>query len=398
MENISDTDFIIENIKINAALQSTKHYLDISRIVNLNISIVFIFIGLIGNFLIQIVFFHKRFRSNPNHIYLLCSAINDNLFLMIHLFEDTVRTYKEVYSVDDDNLIVNYLTTLIKYDFTCRTVHFLRNILRFISSYIIVAFTIQRLYIVYKPLSIFFSSKSSAWKIVAKIILVSIIVNLWVPFVFQINIGDSNEQYCDIDKQLKKVYFILNIAYLTLVVCIPMFIIIICNLFIIVKTYKSRLLRKQLQVISRSSSIHSKSKRTMKRSMWSSFKSETEATTVRLKPYYWTLEQMIKKRDKNFEKSAAKLTVMLLAISFSFVVLNLLYLIGWSLVFYKVIYHHLHIMSGIYLFIALQVSETSYLLNYGLKFFIFCVTEPSFRNKLRNLSKLHIFNFYYFIF
>ena len=67
------------------------------RQINVFSTIVIIFIGLIGNFITIIVFAHQKFRVNSSNVYLLCLAVNDSLFLIIHFFENTVKTYQQLY-------------------------------------------------------------------------------------------------------------------------------------------------------------------------------------------------------------------------------------------------------------------------------------------------------------
>lgn len=76
------------------SILKSKQLIEFFRKINLISSFVVILIGFIGNFLITLVFIQKKFRSNSSHIFLLCLSIIDNLFLIIHLFEDTLKTYK----------------------------------------------------------------------------------------------------------------------------------------------------------------------------------------------------------------------------------------------------------------------------------------------------------------
>ena len=55
--------------------------------VNLFITVTVLAIGLIGNLLVIFIFSRKKSRTNPSHCYLLCSAIVDSLFLIVHFFE-----------------------------------------------------------------------------------------------------------------------------------------------------------------------------------------------------------------------------------------------------------------------------------------------------------------------
>ena len=68
----------------------------------------------------------------------------------------------------------------------------------------------------------------------------------------------------------------------------------------------------------------------MKKSACKSFLAETQNSMFRMKPHYSTLKQVINKKNYRSSKSSSKrLTVILLVISFSFVALNLPYLIEW---------------------------------------------------------------------
>ncbi len=109
-------------------------------------------------------------------------------------------------------------------------------------------FTIQRLLVVFKPLSNNLKSKNSAWKVTGLITLASFIFNIWVLFVFEIQKNkETSKTYCDINRKYTKEYFFLNIIYTMLTVILPMIIIVICNISIIVKTIKNKAIRKDLQ-------------------------------------------------------------------------------------------------------------------------------------------------------
>jgi len=277
------------------------------------------------------------------------------------------------------------------------------------SAYVVVAFTIQRLYIVFKPLAVKYKSKKSAWQTILFILIISITINLWVPFVFELQANENhsdNIHYCDIDAAYKKIYFYLNIIYICLIMLLPMIIILICNVCIIFKLNSKK--RKELQNRSRSkrnnvclndaiSAKMNNREASMKTEInkLNLIRKSTHSTTalnnvenLRLKPHYWTFEQKINRNKNNLLKATTKLTVMLLVISFSFISLNAPYLTGWLIFFYKQAFHQLDNLTRNYLVSFLQISEIFYIhiLNYGMKFFIFCASGTVFRNKLKNLS------------
>ena len=153
----------------------------ISRNINIYATLIVILIGFIGHLLTICVFGQRRFRIKTASVYLFCLAINDSLFLFIHLFEDTLRTFKDIYFDDNENndsiKIITVLNIIDNYRIACKLVNYLRYSLRFISAYIIVAFSIQRLCIIYSSHK--FKTKKSAWLTVLITILCSLISSLW---------------------------------------------------------------------------------------------------------------------------------------------------------------------------------------------------------------------------
>ena len=183
--------------------------MNLFRKINIYSSLFVIIIGLIGNSLITFIYLGKKRRTNSSHVYLLCSAINDNLFLIIHLFEDTLRTYLDVYSM---NIFLQMINLVDMNNIQCQLINYLRNILRFVSAYIVVAFTLQRLIIVFKPLTTKFKSNKSAWKTVLVIIIISTLFNIWVPFIFKIYTKNNEYKFCDVNKSYVLEYFYLNLS------------------------------------------------------------------------------------------------------------------------------------------------------------------------------------------
>jgi hypothetical protein len=359
--------------------------LELSSKINIFSTLFVICIGLFGNCLTIFVFGQSRFRKNSSHIYLLALALIDSLFLLIHFFEDVIRTFKDIYLQHSDiNIIIKILNIIDQFEILCRFCNYMRYFLRFISAYIVVCFTIQRLSIVYKPLSRNFATKSSAWKTVLIITLISTIINIWVPFLFEIQITETKVKYCDINKEYKTIYFRANVIYIFLIMVIPMINIFICNLLIISKTNKNDRERKVLRLIIRADPprkpIHSKS-----------ISIDTNSKPGKLKPHYLTLSQLIKKNKKRTQNNSRKITLLLIFISFSYIFLNLPYLISWLVYSYDEAFNHLDLNTQNYLFTLLQVSEVFYVLNYAIKFFIYCASGSTFNNQLKYSSKCLFF-------
>ena len=96
MVYLNISNITIENVDC-AGLASSYYFFNQTRKVNIFLSVFIIIIGLIGNSIQAAVFLHKKFRTNSSSIYLLSMSLSDGLFLMLHFFEDTIRTYQDVY-------------------------------------------------------------------------------------------------------------------------------------------------------------------------------------------------------------------------------------------------------------------------------------------------------------
>ena len=82
----------------------------------------------------------------------------------------------------------------------------------------VIVFTIQRLFLVYKPMYKKFQSTKSAWNFLILITIIAFCLNSWSLFVFKIQ--GQYVYVCDVDKSLVNTYFFINIIYIFLVVMI----------------------------------------------------------------------------------------------------------------------------------------------------------------------------------
>lgn len=390
--NNSFEDYFHDEIN---SLDKSYRILQLTRQLNINASVIIGIVSLIGNILVKLVFIQRRFRTNPSHVYLLCAAVIDSLFILVHFFEDTIRTYKDVYSIKN-SFVLDFLNLTDKNIFTCRLINYARNCLRFISAYIVVAFTIHRVFVVFKPLSATNKRKKLAFRIFLLIVLIGLIINIWVPFMFQVIKNEQDDQYCDINQNFKYEYFSLNILFVLIAMLVPMLTIVICNTLIIFKTIKCNRESQKLQMreqVSRAASLVNTANRKPTTKIASAVqKSAVSLVNVNEIRNNSKVKQNLKRVQhllcikKINAPSSLKMTMMLLITSFSFVVFNLPYLITWSFFFYQIAFDDLKIKMKNYLFALLQLAEIFYFFNYGFKFFIFCVTESRFREKLRRLS------------
>jgi hypothetical protein len=362
-------------------LIDSKNFLNFSRLLNIIFSILIIIIGLIGNLLTIKVLSNKRFRTNQNDIYLFCLAIIDTIFLITHFFEDTIKTYNDLFNEYPSKLI-KIFNILDKSNLACWLINYIRHISCLISANILVVLTVQRLITVLKPFSVRLKTKKSAWIMVVCITVVSICVCIWIPFLFK----RQKNNYCRMDENKLDLYRIINIIYVVLLILAPIFIICVSNVIIIYKTFRNDSNRQSTRTESRiSNTINYRKKHSLL------LKQVSKSEVIKLRPYYLTIQQVINKAKNNSKKNSKKLTIMLILVTFSCVALNLPYLIVWSL-YFKSVYFDKFSLINYYNFLAmLKLSEVFFIINYSLKFYLYCVASSNFRKQLNYSSIYSIF-------
>jgi hypothetical protein len=234
------------------SLAPSNFILESIRKINIIFNVIIITIGLIGHSMTIFLFSHKIYRNNSSNVYLFCLAVIDFSFIIVHGFEDVLRTYIDINQSEIESNIIKFLKFINltdNFDISCKLVSFLRYQLRFISAYIIVAFTGQRTFIVHYPLQHKFKSSKSGWLTVFYIFLISVPLNLWVFFYFELNTDENQNKYCDIKRSFKIYYFRIIVAYITCIMLIPIILIFIGNGLIIKGTLKADLKRKQLGIV-----------------------------------------------------------------------------------------------------------------------------------------------------
>ena len=141
--------------------------LEISLNFKLICTVLVVALGLFGHFLTILVYSKKLNRTNSSHVYMLCLALIDSSFLVVHIFEDTIPTAYSTYNASLDAVwftdLLKLLNIVHKNDLACRFISYMRNVLRLVSAFLILVLTFQRFFIVYFPLHNRFKSKTSAW-------------------------------------------------------------------------------------------------------------------------------------------------------------------------------------------------------------------------------------------
>jgi hypothetical protein len=283
------------------------NFLELISNINLFSTILIICIGLIGNTLSLIIYGQSKYRVNSSNVFILILSIIDSLFLIVHFFEDTITSLKKY------DLSIHYYLNVIEINReSCMLINYFRYVLRSISSYVILAFTIQRFKVVYSPLSSKFKSKQYAWYTCLIIIIISFLMNLWSLFVFDLSKRRDVVKKCDIVEDWIDFYFYISIFYFTLNILIPMISVVILNFLIIYKTKKDNLKRTQYTTYG-----------TRMRTNTTTLNSTRRNALSNLVDLNASIKQM---KDKNLTKKMSKTLALA---SFSFVVLNLPYAITW---------------------------------------------------------------------
>lgn len=201
--------------------------------------------GIIGNILSILIFLSPRYRRQSSHFYLLSLALSDCCFLIINLLEDTFRNHNDLYQSHIN--FIDRSSSLI-----CILVQYARNTTRLLSSWIIVAFTIERLLVVFHPLKrAIICRRKIARFVVLILFFASLLVNINVPFHYGIVSASNNpktdETICDILPKYRSIYMRFAISSMITVYLVPMCIISIVNMLICCKLWSKNLLTEKDQ-------------------------------------------------------------------------------------------------------------------------------------------------------
>jgi hypothetical protein len=122
---------IYKNIYTNDS-DYNKELIEMLKKINIFSTIVIVIIGLIGHFITVNVYARKHNRTNAITVYLLCLAVNDSLFLIVHFFEDTLRSlnnfslYSKSEQTDLYTKIISVLRFADKFNPPCQIINYLR--------------------------------------------------------------------------------------------------------------------------------------------------------------------------------------------------------------------------------------------------------------------------------
>lgn len=300
---------------------------------------VILIVGILGNSLSLKVFTSKKMRRLCASTYLAALSVSDLLTLLFYVLVEWLRRGL-VYFVSEGHV------AFLDYNGICQIQLYLAYVSRFISAWVVVAFTIERYIGVCLPLRRKdICTTRSTRKLLASICIVAILSTTYKPFLSGVySSGDHAKQYCTSNPIYGFTAFVLDSIFAVLITFVPFLIITILNILIMRKLFVRN-------------------------------KKYKEYVT-----YYKTEESVIK----------LEFTIILLTISFCFIAFNLPYFSVWFRNFLKSKYITNHQMELSYNNIefwqgVLEITRTIFYMNYCINFFLYNITGTYFRRQIKSL-------------
>ncbi|CAF0885430.1 unnamed protein product [Adineta steineri] len=322
--------------------------LNFCQLFRLYSSIILVIVGMIGSMLSIKVFSSTKIRRNSSNEYLITMSFVVALLLFNYFCDEVLRSIVRVHHINLPINLVDFSGPLCK----CST--YLRHTLRFAAHWIVVAFTLERLIVVYFPLqtSVLCNPRSAR-----RICLFILIISFLLPFYsflmsdVVVDIENNRTPECDIMKKYESIYFYLTTIYGNLTLTFPILIVCIVNILTVRQLLRAGRLRKKQQQQQQLS--------------------QTKKVDSANNEY---VNMIVKNQLEN-----DKVTWMLVVISITFGILNFPYFILWLIIS---IMRVRHITTPAYMHAGRMIAEVFYLLNYSLYFFLYVISRRSFRKVL----------------
>lgn len=299
-------------------------------------------IGLVGNTLSLVVFMSKNMRKLSASIYLAALSMSDLMALIFYVLPEWLKHGLP-------SLPGHPSAIFLQYNGTCQIMLYLQYIARFLSSWFVVFFTIERFIGVCFPLRRRdICDPKSASRVVLGAIIVASAGCVFKPILSGSHKAINGDPLCASDKDHQYVSFILDSIFGVTITLIPFVLITVLNLLIIRKLVRRNRRHRKIRIV-------------------------TEESIIRL-----------------------EFTFILLAISICFVSFNLPYFAVWCNRYWTyrktssldtispaiIDRHDDHIGD---LDEILHVTRTIFYTNYCINFFLYSVTGAYFRKELKHL-------------
>ena len=299
-------------------------------------------IGLIGNVLSLIVFMSKNMRKLSASIYLAALSISDLMALLFYVLPEWLKHGLPY-------LPGNHAATFLQEHGTCQLLLYLQYISRFLSSWLVVCFTVERYIGVCHPLRRKdICDPKSASRVILAVIVTASGGCVFKPILSGSYTALNGSPLCTSARHHEHLSFILDILFGIMITLIPFVLITILNLLIIRKLVLRNRRHRKIRIV-------------------------TEESIIRL-----------------------EFTFILLALSICFVSLNLPYFSVWCKRYLtnkklsdmnnahtNFIFEQNNHMGD--LDESLSVTRTIFYTNYCINFFLYSITGAYFRKELKHL-------------
>ncbi|XP_052765174.1 cysteinyl leukotriene receptor 2-like [Mya arenaria] len=303
---------------------------------------VILIVGMIGNLLSLIVFVSKNMRKLSASLYLAALSSSDILALLLYVLPEWLKYGLTSFSD-------HYAVEFHQYNGVCQIMLYLQYIARFLSSWFVVFFTIERFIGVCFPLRRrHICNRKSASKVILVTIIFAAVGCAFKPFLSRSYVLRNGRPLCTSDRGSQYISFILDSVFGVTITFIPFVIITVLNLLIIRQLVLQNRRSRKIRVV-------------------------TEESVIRL-----------------------EFTFILLAVSICFVGLNLPYFAVWCKKYWSIKQmfnvheytpgalqrqdDHLGNLDEI-----LHVTRTIFYVNYCINFFLYAVTGAFFRQELKQV-------------
>ncbi|XP_052270789.1 C-C chemokine receptor type 1-like [Dreissena polymorpha] len=298
--------------------------------------------GVVGNSVSLMVFLSKNMRKLSASMYLIALAISDIMSILLYVLPEWLK--------HGEPLLSGYSwPPLLQQNGVCKSVLYIQYIARFLSSWFVVFFTIERFIGVCFPLRRKdLCDPRSAARVILGAVVVASAGCVFKPVLSGSFPTISGAMLCTSDKEHQYLSFILDSIFGVIITFIPFILITVLNVFIIRRLVVRNKRSRQIRVV-------------------------TTESIIRL-----------------------EFTFILLAMSICFVALNLPYFAVWCKRYWKIRQmFNLHMMSPTTLQNhanhisdlddTLHVTRTILYTNYCINFCLYSVTGAYFRKELKHL-------------